>query len=48
LCQSMLNIYLSSDLREKMSFKSIEQAKKFSWQNCIDRTIDTYRKAIES
>jgi glycosyltransferase involved in cell wall biosynthesis len=48
LCQSMLDIYLSSVLREKMSFKSIEQAKKFSWQNCIDRTIGTYKSAMNS
>ncbi|AFY95605.1 glycosyltransferase family 4 protein [Chamaesiphon minutus] len=48
LCQSMLNIYLSSVLREEMSFKSIEQAKKFSWQNCTNRTISTYKNAMHS
>jgi glycosyltransferase involved in cell wall biosynthesis len=48
LCQSMLNLYASSDLRSKMSFKSIEQAKKFSWQNCTEQTIGAYQLALNS
>ena len=48
LAQSMLDLYNNSDLREQMSFNSIEQAKKFSWQKCTQQTIDAYKAALNS
>jgi len=48
LCQSMLDIYNKSSLREAMSLKSIEQAKKFSWQRCTQETINAYKAALKS
>lgn len=48
LCQSMLNLYNKSDIRELMSSKSIEQAKQFSWQKCTQETIKTYKLALNS
>jgi glycosyltransferase involved in cell wall biosynthesis len=48
LCQSMLNVYNHSSLREVMSLKSIEQARKFSWQKCTQETINAYKTALTS
>ena len=48
LCQGMLDIYNSDSLRETMSLKSIEQAKKFSWQKCMRETINAYKDALKS
>lgn len=45
LCQSILNIYTNENLRVEMSCKSIEQSKKFSWNRCINQTIDAYKLA---
>ena len=33
--------------REKLSKKSFEQAKKFSWEKCASETIKVYKKALE-
>jgi glycosyltransferase involved in cell wall biosynthesis len=46
LCQSMLNLYKSHDLREKLSAASIERAKRFSWDKTTRETIDAYRRAF--
>ncbi|MCX5850082.1 MAG: glycosyltransferase family 1 protein [Deltaproteobacteria bacterium] len=46
LCQSMLEIYRNSSLRKSLSAKSIEQAKKFSWQKCAGETIQAYKTAL--
>lgn len=46
LCQSMLEIYNRPLLREKMSLKSLEQAKLFSWERCARETISAYRTAL--
>ena len=46
LCQSMLEIYNRPLLREKMSLKSLEQAKLFSWERCARETIAAYRTAL--
>lgn len=48
LCQSMLDIYNSDSLRKTISLKSIEQAKKFSWQKCMRETIDVYKTALKN
>ena len=48
LCHSIFEIYGQSALRESMSRKSSEQAKKFSWEKCIQETIDVYKTALSS
>lgn len=48
LCQSMLDIYKSDSLRKSMSLKSIEQAKKFSWEKCVNETIAAYKTTLKS
>jgi glycosyltransferase involved in cell wall biosynthesis len=47
-CQEILNLYQSSSLRSKYSCKSIEQAKKFSWDKCILDMLGAYRVAVAS
>ncbi len=34
-------------LRENLSNKSIERASLFSWSTTVDRTVETYRKAVQ-
>lgn len=46
LCQAMLDIYNSSELRQKMSANSLVQAQQFSWKKCAEQTIDAYKAAI--
>lgn len=46
LCQSMLEIYRNPSLQKTMSMKSIEQAKKISWQKCTQETIHAYKTAL--
>lgn len=46
LCQAMLKIYNSAEVRQKMSLDSLAQAQKFSWKRCAEQTIDTYKAAI--
>lgn len=48
LCQSILDIYNNSSLKESMSLKSIEQAKHFSWEKCAQETLKAYKTAISS
>ncbi len=46
LCHSIWEIYNQPSLRERMSIKSLEQAKKFSWEKCIQETIAAYSAAM--
>ena len=46
LCQAMLDIYRSSEMREKMSAASLMQARKFSWQKCAEQTVEVYQSAV--
>lgn len=46
LCQAMLTIYNSTEVRQKMSDDSLERASKFSWKKCAEQTIDAYKAAI--
>lgn len=46
LCQSMLNVLNQSCLRQDMALKSLQQAKQFSWQKCIQETIAAYKVAL--
>ena len=46
LCQAILKIYNSAEVREKMSHDSLAQALKFSWGKCAEQTIYAYKAAI--
>lgn len=46
ICQNMLKLYRDPELRKTLSEKSIVQAKKFSWENCIKKTLDAYKFAL--
>lgn len=48
LCNSLLKMYYSPMLRKSMSNKSLEQAKKFSWEQTIQKTIAGYKVALRS
>ena len=48
LSQSILQIYSDFSLRQVLSIKSREQAKKFSWSKCIQETITAYKQSISS
>jgi glycosyltransferase involved in cell wall biosynthesis len=48
LCQSILEIYRNPSLQKAMSLRSIEQAKKFSWQKCTQETIHAYKTALSA
>lgn len=46
ICRSILQIYSNPSLRAAMSQRSLEQAKKFSWEKCIQETIKAYKMAL--
>lgn len=48
LCQKMLELYSSSSLRALMSLRSIQRAKQFSWEKCVEETISAYKTALNS
>jgi glycosyltransferase involved in cell wall biosynthesis len=48
LCQAMLNVYQSESLRKEMSAKSLHQAARFSWEKCIQDTINGYKMAMQT
>ncbi|AFY95603.1 glycosyltransferase family 4 protein [Chamaesiphon minutus] len=48
LCHALLNIENHSSIRDSMSQKSLEQAKKFSWDKTVRETINGYKIALNS
>ncbi|RLI98142.1 MAG: glycosyltransferase family 1 protein [Candidatus Aenigmatarchaeota archaeon] len=48
LCQAMIDIARDSKLRRRLSIKGIERAKLFSWDKCVDETINAYKFALEN
>ena len=48
LCEAMLRVVSDDDLRDVMSQKSLDQAKKFSWAQCADQTLRAYQTAVDS
>ncbi|WP_272819269.1 glycosyltransferase family 4 protein [Scytonema hofmannii] len=48
LCQSLFELYHQPGLRQSMSHKSLEQAKKFSWEKCTQQTLAAYKTALSS
>ena len=45
-CQAMLRLGSESGMRETMAQKSLEQAKRFSWDECASQTLNAYQTAI--
>jgi len=48
LCQVILDLYQNSSQRQRRSYRSLEQARKFSWQKCAQQTIVAYQAALAS
>ncbi len=46
LCEAMLSVYKSPFLREDLSRRSLERAKKFSWERCAQETVDAYKLSL--
>jgi glycosyltransferase involved in cell wall biosynthesis len=46
LSQAILNLYQQPSLRKEMANKSLMQAQKFSWDNCIHQTVAAYKAAL--
>ncbi|MEI2581702.1 glycosyltransferase family 4 protein [Scytonema sp. PRP1] len=46
LCHNLLKLYNHPSLQQSMSQKSLEQAKKFSWEKCTQQTINAYKTAL--
>lgn len=47
LCHNLLSIYNSPALRSEMSARSLQQASKFSWDQCVQETIAAYKVALQ-
>jgi glycosyltransferase involved in cell wall biosynthesis len=45
LCQAIIKIYKNEPFQNSMSTESVEQANKFSWNSCVNQTIDAYRNS---
>lgn len=48
LCQSMLQLYHSSDLQADYAQKSLKQASCFSWDKTLKETLNLYQQIISS
>jgi glycosyltransferase involved in cell wall biosynthesis len=48
LSQAMLELYRSPSLRADMSRRSLERARRFSWERCTRETLAAYRAAAAS
>lgn len=48
VCQNILKLYYSQSLRQEMSAKSLQQARKFTWERCTQETIAAYKIALSS
>lgn len=46
LCQKMLDLYQSADLRARLSALSLTQAERFHWKHTADLTLAAYRQAL--
>lgn len=47
ICQSFLELYRNSKLREEMSRRSLSRAAQFSWDKCVRETIAAYKSALD-
>ncbi len=46
LCQELLNLYNSPQLRFDLAYKSLNRAKIFSWPESAEKTVGFYRRAL--
>jgi len=46
LCQSMLDLYTKPSLRLELSEKVKKRANLFSWERCVNQTIDAYKRSL--
>ncbi len=46
ICHSMLKLYQNSCFRDQLALKSQQQAQKFTWEKCVQQTIDTYQNVL--
>lgn len=46
LCAGMLQVYQSTEVRQRMSSDSLLQAGKFSWKRCAKGTIEAYKASM--
>jgi len=43
IAKGMAELASNKDLRENLSAKGREQAKKFSWEKCAEETLEVYK-----
>ena len=48
LCQSIVDVYRDASLRQAMSSKSLDRARRFSWERCTSETLAAYKAALAS
>ena len=46
ISEAMLNITEQPTLREQMIQKGSDQVKKFTWENCVEKTLGVYKKLL--
>src|SRR6266404_3593916 len=46
LVKSITNVFNSKKLQQELSEKGLKQARKFSWKNTAEKTIEAYSKAL--
>jgi len=46
LCHAMLSIYKNPSLREQMMQRSLDRAKHFTWEKCMQATVNAYRASL--
>jgi glycosyltransferase involved in cell wall biosynthesis len=45
ICEALVKLIKDKSLRETMARKSLQQAAKFSWEKCVQQTIEGYKQA---
>ena len=48
LTKAIGKVFFNEKLQKELSAKGLEQAKKFSWKKTAERTIEAYRKCLDS
>ncbi len=47
LCQTMLDLYNRPGWRATLAARSLERARRFSWEENVRGTVEVYRQAAE-
>jgi glycosyltransferase involved in cell wall biosynthesis len=48
VCQAMFDLYRDEALRAEMSRSSLKRSRKFSWDRCVRKTVESYQNALEA